>query len=75
MLLATHAIACVNVCLAAIDIKFLLFDWCMLEQVMFTCGKYNLVHDFFMKVQKSSIPNALTYRGTVMYFSCEYGIM
>ena len=30
---------------------------------MFECGKYNLVHDFFKKVQKSSIPNALNYKG------------
>lgn len=30
---------------------------------MFVCGKYNLVHEFFWKVQKSSIPNALTYKG------------
>ncbi|KAH7858134.1 hypothetical protein Vadar_020352 [Vaccinium darrowii] len=30
--------------------------------VMFACGKYNLVHDFFNKVMESSIPNALTYK-------------
>lgn len=35
-------------------------------QVMFACGKYNLVHDFFNKVTKSSIPNALTYKGNVV---------
>lgn len=40
----------------------------MFEQVMFSCGKYNLVHEFFRKVQKSSIPNSLTYRGIVIYF-------
>ncbi|XP_028752389.1 pentatricopeptide repeat-containing protein At1g30610, chloroplastic isoform X2 [Neltuma alba] len=34
----------------------------LVMEVMFTCGKYNLVHDFFMKVQKFSIPNSLTYR-------------
>lgn len=35
---------------------------------MFSCGKYNLVHDFFRKLQKSSIPNPLTYRGILIYF-------
>lgn len=35
---------------------------------MFSCGKYNLVHEFFKKLQKSSIPNALTYRGIPIYF-------
>jgi len=35
----------------------------ILEQVMLACGKYNLVHEFFKKVQKSSIPNALVYKG------------
>lgn len=40
----------------------------MLEQVMFSCGKYNLVHEFFRKVQKSYIPNSLTYRGILIYF-------
>ncbi|XP_024022783.1 pentatricopeptide repeat-containing protein At1g30610, chloroplastic isoform X2 [Morus notabilis] len=34
----------------------------LVMEVMLVCGKYNLVHDFFRKVQKSSIPNALTYR-------------
>ncbi|XP_054813577.1 pentatricopeptide repeat-containing protein At1g30610, chloroplastic isoform X1 [Prosopis cineraria] len=34
----------------------------LVMEVMFTCGKYDLVHEFFMKVQKFSIPNALTYR-------------
>ncbi|KAH7545584.1 hypothetical protein FEM48_Zijuj01G0109000 [Ziziphus jujuba var. spinosa] len=34
----------------------------LVMEVMFACGKYNLVHEFFRKVQKSSIPNALTYR-------------
>ncbi|KAH7858963.1 hypothetical protein Vadar_029876 [Vaccinium darrowii] len=33
-----------------------------LFEVMFACGKYNLVHDFFNKVMESSIPNALTYK-------------
>lgn len=40
-----------------------------LNQVMLACGKYNLVHDFFKKVQKSSIPNALTYRGILWDFT------
>lgn len=29
---------------------------------MFECGKYNLVHDFFKKMQKSCVPNGLTYK-------------
>ncbi|XP_021912344.1 pentatricopeptide repeat-containing protein At1g30610, chloroplastic [Carica papaya] len=34
----------------------------LVMEVMFACGKYNLVHEFFRKVQKSSIPNSLAYR-------------
>ncbi|KAJ8758774.1 hypothetical protein K2173_000495 [Erythroxylum novogranatense] len=34
----------------------------LIMEVMFVCGKYNLVHEFFRKMQKSSIPNALAYR-------------
>ncbi|KAK3041873.1 hypothetical protein RJ639_001241, partial [Escallonia herrerae] len=34
----------------------------LVMEVMFVCGKYNLVHEFFKKVQKSSIPNALSYK-------------
>ncbi|GAB4825890.1 hypothetical protein Ancab_008757 [Ancistrocladus abbreviatus] len=34
----------------------------LVMEVMLACGKYNLVHEFFEKVQRSSIPNALTYR-------------
>ncbi|XP_023000737.1 pentatricopeptide repeat-containing protein At1g30610, chloroplastic [Cucurbita maxima] len=34
----------------------------LVMEVMLQCGKYNLVHEFFRKVQKSSIPNALTYK-------------
>ncbi|XP_062094569.1 pentatricopeptide repeat-containing protein At1g30610, chloroplastic [Humulus lupulus] len=34
----------------------------LIMEVMLACGKYNLVHDFFRKIQKSSTPNALTYR-------------
>ncbi|KAL8113369.1 pentatricopeptide repeat-containing protein At1g30610, chloroplastic isoform X2 [Apium graveolens] len=32
----------------------------LIMEVMFACGKYNLVHDFFKKVHKSA--NALTYK-------------
>ncbi|GLT89271.1 hypothetical protein SLE2022_072600 [Rubroshorea leprosula] len=31
-------------------------------EVMYVCGKYNLVHEFFRKIEKSSLPNALAYR-------------
>ncbi|MED6173029.1 hypothetical protein PIB30_055500 [Stylosanthes scabra] len=31
-------------------------------EVMFSCEKYNLVHEFFRKLEKSCIPNSLTYR-------------
>ncbi|KAF3785927.1 Pentatricopeptide repeat-containing protein [Nymphaea thermarum] len=34
----------------------------LVMEVMLTCGKYKLVHEFFHKVDKSSVPNALTYR-------------
>ncbi|KAK8978402.1 hypothetical protein V6N11_028405 [Hibiscus sabdariffa] len=34
----------------------------LVMEVMFECGKYNLVHEFFRKISKSSMPNALTYR-------------
>ncbi|XP_059288145.1 pentatricopeptide repeat-containing protein At1g30610, chloroplastic [Lycium ferocissimum] len=34
----------------------------LVMEVMFECGKYNLVHDFFKKMQKSCVPNALTYK-------------
>ncbi|CAJ2655054.1 unnamed protein product [Trifolium pratense] len=53
----------------------------LVMEVMFSCGKYNLVHEFFRKLQKSSIPNPLTYRGILIYFhihvnhlitSCDY---
>ncbi|XP_061353562.1 pentatricopeptide repeat-containing protein At1g30610, chloroplastic [Gastrolobium bilobum] len=40
----------------------------LIMEVMFSCGKYNLVHDFFRKLQKSSIPNSLTYRVLVNTF-------
>jgi len=47
----------------------------MLEQVMFSCGKYNLVHEFFRKLQKSFIPNSLTYRGILIYlYLCQIAI-
>ncbi|KAG9439573.1 hypothetical protein H6P81_019738 [Aristolochia fimbriata] len=34
----------------------------LIMEVMYVCGKYNLVHEFFRKVEKSSIPNALNYK-------------
>lgn len=34
----------------------------LVMEVMLACGKYDLVHDFFRKMQESSVPNALTYR-------------
>ena len=35
----------------------------LILQVMLVCGKYNLVYEFFNKVEKSSIPGALNYKG------------
>ncbi|KAK4399493.1 Pentatricopeptide repeat-containing protein, chloroplastic [Sesamum angolense] len=37
-------------------------DVIVYNAVMLACGKYNLVHDFFKKVQKSYIPSALIYK-------------
>ncbi|CAM8958206.1 unnamed protein product [Rhodiola kirilowii] len=34
----------------------------LVMEVMYACGKYNLVHEFFEKMKKFFIPNALTYR-------------
>ncbi|CAO2165902.1 unnamed protein product [Urochloa humidicola] len=34
----------------------------LVMEVMLACGKYNLVHEFFNKVKKSSIPGALNYK-------------
>nr|GME20716.1 pentatricopeptide repeat-containing protein At1g30610, chloroplastic [Ipomoea batatas] len=34
----------------------------LVMEVMLACGKYNLVHDYFIKLQKSCIPSALTYK-------------
>ncbi|CAH2034554.1 unnamed protein product [Thlaspi arvense] len=34
----------------------------LVMEVMLACEKYNLVHEFFRKMQRSSIPNALAYR-------------
>ncbi|KHN39846.1 Pentatricopeptide repeat-containing protein, chloroplastic [Glycine soja] len=34
----------------------------LVMEVMLSCGKYNLVHEFFRKLQKSFSPNSLTYR-------------
>ncbi|KAG9150673.1 hypothetical protein Leryth_008131 [Lithospermum erythrorhizon] len=43
----------------------------LVMEVMYTSGKYNLVHEFFKKVQKSCIPNALTYKVLVNTLSKE----
>ncbi|GFQ04452.1 pentatricopeptide repeat-containing protein at1g30610 chloroplastic [Phtheirospermum japonicum] len=40
----------------------------LVMEVMLACGKYELVHDFFKKVQKSFIPNALIYKVLVNTF-------
>ncbi|CAA7408954.1 unnamed protein product [Spirodela intermedia] len=37
-------------------------------EVMLVCGRYNLVHEFFKKVQKSSVPGALNYKVLVNTF-------
>lgn len=34
----------------------------LVMEVMLVCGKYNLVYEFFNKVDKSSIPGALNYK-------------
>ncbi|XP_057501873.1 pentatricopeptide repeat-containing protein At1g30610, chloroplastic isoform X2 [Actinidia eriantha] len=34
----------------------------LVMEVMFACGKYNLVHEFFDKALKFSVPNSLTYK-------------
>ncbi|ONK65740.1 uncharacterized protein A4U43_C06F440 [Asparagus officinalis] len=34
----------------------------LIMEVMLVCGKYNLVHEFFRKVEKTSIPSALNYK-------------
>ncbi|KAH7654422.1 TPR-like protein [Dioscorea alata] len=34
----------------------------LVMEVMLACGKYNLVHEFFRKVEKNSIPSALNYK-------------
>ncbi|KAK1304584.1 Pentatricopeptide repeat-containing protein [Acorus calamus] len=34
----------------------------LVMEVMLVCEKYNLVHEFFKKVEKSSIPSALNYK-------------
>ncbi|CAA0832250.1 Pentatricopeptide repeat-containing protein -chloroplastic [Striga hermonthica] len=40
----------------------------LVMEVMLACGKYDLVHDFFKKIQKSYIPNALIYKVVVNTF-------
>ncbi|KAL2906846.1 hypothetical protein RDABS01_005556 [Bienertia sinuspersici] len=37
----------------------------LVMEVMLACGKYDLVHEYFKLVQRSSVPNALTYRVVV----------
>ncbi|KAK0604682.1 hypothetical protein LWI29_018176 [Acer saccharum] len=37
----------------------------LVMEVMFACGKYSLVHEFFRKVQKSFIPNVLAHKVVV----------
>ncbi|CAI9259752.1 unnamed protein product [Lactuca saligna] len=37
----------------------------LIMEVMLPCEKYNLVHEFFKKMQKSFIPNSLTYKVVV----------
>ncbi|XP_023736395.1 pentatricopeptide repeat-containing protein At1g30610, chloroplastic [Lactuca sativa] len=37
----------------------------LVMEVMLACEKYNLVHEFFKKMQKSFIPNSLTYKVVV----------
>ncbi|XP_020103187.1 pentatricopeptide repeat-containing protein At1g30610, chloroplastic isoform X2 [Ananas comosus] len=34
----------------------------LVMEVMLACGKYNLVYEFFRKVEKSSIPSTLNYK-------------
>ncbi|XP_042403688.1 pentatricopeptide repeat-containing protein At1g30610, chloroplastic-like [Zingiber officinale] len=34
----------------------------LIMEVMLACGKYSLVHDFFRKVEKTSVPGALNYK-------------
>ncbi|KAM7263245.1 hypothetical protein ACFE04_000928 [Oxalis oulophora] len=43
----------------------------LVMEVMFACGKYNLVHEFFRKMQKSSIPTVLAYKVLVNTLSKE----
>ncbi|KAD7116853.1 hypothetical protein E3N88_04121 [Mikania micrantha] len=40
----------------------------LVMEVMLACEKYNLVHEFFKKMQKSFIPNSLTYKVLVNTF-------
>ncbi|XP_020576653.1 pentatricopeptide repeat-containing protein At1g30610, chloroplastic [Phalaenopsis equestris] len=40
----------------------------LIMEVMLACGKYNLVHEFFRKLQKNSIPGALNYKVLVNTF-------
>ncbi|MQL83978.1 hypothetical protein Taro_016476 [Colocasia esculenta] len=40
----------------------------LVMEVMLVCGKYNLVHEFFRQLEKSSIPGALNYKVLVDTF-------
>uniref|UniRef100_A0A1D1YMK8 Pentatricopeptide repeat-containing protein At1g30610, chloroplastic n=1 Tax=Anthurium amnicola TaxID=1678845 RepID=A0A1D1YMK8_9ARAE len=40
----------------------------LVMEVMLACGKYNLVHEFFRKAQKNSIPGTLNYKVLVNTF-------
>ncbi|CAN1226341.1 Pentatricopeptide repeat-containing protein At1g30610, chloroplastic [Linum grandiflorum] len=43
----------------------------LVMEVMFVCEKYNLVHEFFRKLKKACIPDALAYRVLVNTLSKE----
>ncbi|XP_071706619.1 pentatricopeptide repeat-containing protein At1g30610, chloroplastic [Rutidosis leptorrhynchoides] len=43
----------------------------LVMEVMLACEKYNLVHEFFKKMQKSFIPSSLTYKVLVNTFRKE----
>ncbi|XXG68553.1 hypothetical protein AAC387_Pa06g1611 [Persea americana] len=40
----------------------------LVMEVMLVCGKYSLVHEFFRKVEKTSVPNTLNYKVLVNAF-------
>jgi hypothetical protein len=49
-----------GICIFPFQFSIFLFSF---VQVMLACGKYNLVYEFFNKVEKSLIPGALNYKG------------